>query len=424
MTILAGAVIISLNDTNIFDRANEAVDATNLKQVQVLAQTIWADAYLDNIRSKTELENYVLDKLEENGIDKDAYKISVTEDGVEVSLGYEKNGDTVIKNDKTYNIGEYVNYDCLTGVEVEKLKYTTSEAQTGTFATTYDISKDASGKSVADNVKWQIMGATNGNLLLLGTINTNKINRELILGGKVNATVQQIHEMVYLNNEAGYINGPTIINNIAAIYGHGKGAIRARAFSIEDLNDLVGYKPLKAPFSKDTLGEYGSSVTVTFKQDANGTYIECVGTNGKTHTNYTAKFRYFDETSKTFKDLAVGQSTTITNGHYSYNLTDYLSTSSTIYNMVVGDYIAKAGDIETIWFPSTNQQVAVSKDSAYGYYAIPVLSVKDSLLNRYTRVYSDEPGPNGKSTVRVVVEIDGNVNLDKQIDGTYNIEID
>ena len=48
MIILAAAVILSLSSNGIIDRANEAVRRTNKAQIETLAQTIWADGYLEN----------------------------------------------------------------------------------------------------------------------------------------------------------------------------------------------------------------------------------------------------------------------------------------------------------------------------------------------------------------------------------------
>ena len=43
--------IISLSSTNIIDKATEAVDKSNLQEVQELATLIWAEAYLDEVEN-------------------------------------------------------------------------------------------------------------------------------------------------------------------------------------------------------------------------------------------------------------------------------------------------------------------------------------------------------------------------------------
>ena len=58
MIILAGVIIVSLSNSNIFDRASEAVDEYNLKQVQSLASLKWLDAYYDkDINTEKEYED-------------------------------------------------------------------------------------------------------------------------------------------------------------------------------------------------------------------------------------------------------------------------------------------------------------------------------------------------------------------------------
>ena len=70
MIILAGVIILSLSNSNIFDRASEAVDGYNLKQVQSLASLKWLDAYYDtNVNTEKEYEDYIKEELEKEGID-------------------------------------------------------------------------------------------------------------------------------------------------------------------------------------------------------------------------------------------------------------------------------------------------------------------------------------------------------------------
>ena len=83
MIILAAAIILSLSSNGIIDRANEAVDKTDIAQVQTLASTIWADAYLDNLRG-IELKQKVKNEFRKNkGTEK--YAPIVTDTGVTVT---------------------------------------------------------------------------------------------------------------------------------------------------------------------------------------------------------------------------------------------------------------------------------------------------------------------------------------------------
>ena len=91
MIILAGAVIISLGNAGIIGKAQEAVDANNLKQVQQLAALAWSEAYIDIMEEElTEAEKLaklttaVDEALEENDVNADLYDIEVTTSGVSV----------------------------------------------------------------------------------------------------------------------------------------------------------------------------------------------------------------------------------------------------------------------------------------------------------------------------------------------------
>ena len=117
MTILAGVVILTLSDTSIFDKANNAVSATNLKQAENIANLAWAEAYMDNIRGVDELQTAVNDAFVKNKIN-DKYKAFVTEKGVkvkEIGTFWElvRKSDTDIKVKKGKQeiaIGTVVNY--------------------------------------------------------------------------------------------------------------------------------------------------------------------------------------------------------------------------------------------------------------------------------------------------------------------------
>ena len=85
MVILAGAIILTLNNNGIIQKASDAVEKTNLATVKELAQTKWAEAYLKTDRSQEKLEEYVLEELKNAGIDLDEYNIEVTTKGVTVS---------------------------------------------------------------------------------------------------------------------------------------------------------------------------------------------------------------------------------------------------------------------------------------------------------------------------------------------------
>ena len=83
MIILAASVVITLSNTGVINRAGEAVNLTNQKQVQDLASLVWADAFMDNLRDEA-LTDAVKQKLKDQGID-EGWEIIVTNSGVTVN---------------------------------------------------------------------------------------------------------------------------------------------------------------------------------------------------------------------------------------------------------------------------------------------------------------------------------------------------
>ena len=84
MIILAAAIILSLSSNGIVDRANEAVEKTDEKQMQVLATTLWADAYMAGKKDQ-ELITIVetgLEKVDKNY--KSKYIVNISNTGVEL----------------------------------------------------------------------------------------------------------------------------------------------------------------------------------------------------------------------------------------------------------------------------------------------------------------------------------------------------
>ncbi len=91
MIILAASVIISLSNTGIINKANEAVDKTNKSEVYNLATLTWAEAFMDGKRGDT-LKTAVLDALKDYT---DEYDIVVDDNGVSVNKKGESGGTEV-----------------------------------------------------------------------------------------------------------------------------------------------------------------------------------------------------------------------------------------------------------------------------------------------------------------------------------------
>ena len=163
MIILASAIVITLSNSGIINKANEAVDATNLKQVQELAQVIWAEGSLDNKDAAT-IKGEIVSKL---GDAASKYNIVVTDKGVTVVFaipGLYKTGtnytellkdwDTLVK-EGAIHVENGVVY---TSLDVENEVNTSSDILVGDLALPTDGSVTAIGDYVEDE------NGTSGNL--------------------------------------------------------------------------------------------------------------------------------------------------------------------------------------------------------------------------------------------------------------------
>ena len=66
MIILAAAIVLTLTNSGIFDKANEATSKYNLQQVQKIAELAWAEAFADGERDVTKLQEAVDKVLVDN----------------------------------------------------------------------------------------------------------------------------------------------------------------------------------------------------------------------------------------------------------------------------------------------------------------------------------------------------------------------
>ena len=103
MIILAATVVISLTSNGIIDKANDAVNASDKKQVEHLAALAWAEAYTAGIRDQFMLEMEVKEALRQQGVNVNDYDITVDNTGVNM------NKDTLQKNEYNFYFDkEYV----------------------------------------------------------------------------------------------------------------------------------------------------------------------------------------------------------------------------------------------------------------------------------------------------------------------------
>ena len=85
MIILAASVVITLSNTGVINKAGQAVQITDTKQIEQLVNMAWADAYAGGKRTEQELKEAVEQSLTQNKVNTDKIAIGVTDKGVIVS---------------------------------------------------------------------------------------------------------------------------------------------------------------------------------------------------------------------------------------------------------------------------------------------------------------------------------------------------
>ena len=244
-----------------------------------------------------------------------SYPLEVTLDGVSATIkangevnfttsgGYTQTGDTITSPDgKTMKVGDYVNYDPTLEANASDLTYTSTADKTG--ADSNQEFNVATYKSAGYG--WRVLGVKDGKIRL--------ISEEFIGPGKDKEIYIGSRTYYNLKGQKGYINGIEELNKISAIFGHGKGAEKAKSITVEDINGITGYNPETAKYNQGDGNEYGNKVTYTRGE---GTALSSSATNGETWSGTIDTFNYYDKTNKTFKALTSG-STEITSTSYYY----------------------------------------------------------------------------------------------------------
>ena len=393
MIILAAAIIISLNNTGIIGNANKAVDETNEKTVQEIANLAWGEAYANGARSVTDLKSAVEKALNENNVDSNKYGVEVTENGV--TIGWKQTADKkVIKGDKVLEIGDVVNYH------------------------------DAANENKTENYTggWQVLGVENGKIKLLSTVN-------------VGDTIEVYYTDFSKSDAMRYFTIANELNEKGKIYGTGKGASYARSINVEDVDSLTGYD--KNTYGTGTINEYGSTVTYywdnTSGKESNPYYESTNGTSGNL-TDTHAKFNYclnnqIIENTKPSSISNKQKITSITNTYYSYKLNDTGLLSGTAnekaYNLL---YWNENKYEDGYWLASTYVNTYSSRVVLWGLHSIYGDSLNSDLSDSGDIVcsssnYSNNSG--GFSTytnyLRVVVVLDSNVTLTGSSSAGWNI---
>ncbi len=383
MVILAGAIILTLNNSGIIQKASDAVDKTNEATIKEVAQLGWAEAYTEYGANQAKLEEGVNNALIKNNIAPEDYAIKITTSGVTIKAKKDmwvKEGFTVVKGDQVLEIGDTISYTA-----------------TGT---TY-------------NSGWKLLGADeDGNLLIMSARDVKTGHRL----GYENAMTTEEAKLVEIEND--WRNGITELNNICEQYGKGIGVVgKARSISVDDVNLVAGYNPETAGYAKGGIQEYGNEVTYDWDaSDTNNIKLLYKGTlNDEAGSiDYSLswnKFVWCDETTGTISSIIMGEEIPpmlkVKCTYYNYVTSNASSDiivinkneNSKAYTMLFGD------DNEKYWLASRHAS-AIPYEASYGFRQVGGNLVGGSTLYSTTGgFYFNEAG------VRAVVTLQSDIML-------------
>ena len=208
---------------------------------------------------------------------------------------------------RTIQIGDYVNYNCSEGVDINeevegKTIYTSKKEQNG--------EKDQIFKtSTAKDAKWQVIGVDEDGCLKL-------------ISSKIIASANQ--EYFPLKGKNGYANGIKELDKISSIYGQGKYAKSARVVKIEDINTVTGFDMSKIDYTGFEIERPENKVTYT--KNVEDGYIHYIGTETPLTDTVSKRTKMTYWTGTEWKELQSGESVTVSMsnsyGYYPQTLTE------------------------------------------------------------------------------------------------------
>ena len=210
-------------------------------------------------------------------------KVTAKEPGIVTitATSLDENGASANCTVEVSKVGQYIAYDCYTGVASTNLTYKSPTAKNGIKDQTF---------TVTSNPKWRILD-TSGDNILITTADPIKTTS---------------NEGFYLNGQEGYNNGINELNTISKLYSHGNYAVDGRSITLDDINKLANFKSNKDYYTVHTV-----------KKENDG-YIYINGIK----TTYST-FNYYDESKKQWLSLNAGQSANVKIiTYYAYNLNE------------------------------------------------------------------------------------------------------
>ncbi len=310
-------------------------------------------------------------------------------------------------------IGDYVNYNALAGVDTTDSNNTTIKSNgtdNGYGDQTFDLTK-----YTGDN-KWRVLGVKDGKV-------------ELISANLVPLSDNSVY--FYLKGRTGFQNAETELTKIAGLYGHGTYATGARSVNVNDINKITGYNPkaegIKNPtaeqitsgnkYGKNELNEYGNEVTFSWVGSDKPKYEATNGKTGNLSQSHNEFFWYDFNTNNwkksTYTTNATETSpveiTNLTSSYYRY----FPETLSTSYDTNATTGIANSSTERKMLFINDRYWLAsrcLSQTSYWTSYFVRYVDVGS--VNVYGLVDSRGYEMTSYVGVRPVVSLSSDIQLE------------
>lgn len=320
ITIILMLILLSISINlaikgNLFGSAEKAVAGTNDKVAQEQQEVDYLMGELINIEQSNcthEWEEIIIKNpsCTERGEKKMVCTKCKKEETVSVpKLPHDfKDGKCTICEEDLI-LGTYIRgYDPSIGENGETIttSYTSTGSQTGGTLETEGTLDGTKGNGYGDQTftvtsipKWRVVKQQEDGKIIITTADTIKTDE---------------NEGYVLMGQAGYNNNSKELNKICSIYGQGKYADKSMYTVGDGTTKGSGARSIAAIDAR--IVENTDVVRITYKRDSEG-YIWA----GDTKSSYQDKvFQYYDETSKKWKQLEIGESVELTDKSYNMNL--------------------------------------------------------------------------------------------------------
>jgi len=292
---------------------------------------------------------------------------------------YDNNGN-VTNGNITLEIGDYINYDATKDENGNLIteKYTSPKSKNGVEDLIFEI--DYKGT-------WQVLGVENGSVIIMSTEGVGS-------------------ELLTLKGKAGLQYGVEELNNISSIFGKGKGAIKARSVTANDINKVTGFDPKE--YEQGTIAGYGNKIT--YKMNNEG-YVEysCEQTS-ETDVTGDTDFRFFN--GKEIKVLNKGQQITLKNSGYDYEIEDFSNAiNENTYNLLVPEKTLDVLNNNDTGYWLASQSI-MGFDGVVGF-CLKLVSTTGSLFDVALVESSEDEEEEDCMDIRPVVYLKSDIQLEK-----------